>query len=56
MEFAVMVNMLDGYSYFFSRVYAIDKDKNMFLLADYSGRFVWIPIEQCVLTSYEGDS
>lgn len=49
MDFTVKVDMLYGDAYFFSKVYAIDKDKNAFLVADYSGQFVWMPIEQCRL-------
>ena len=48
MDFRVYINMIGDLT-LVSKVYAVDTDKSAFLVADLSGYFFWVPIDQCRL-------
>ena len=51
-----MVKLYDRGAYFISKVYAINVERNQFLISGTDGNFYWIAIEDCLLhVSHEED-
>ena len=44
-----MVKIYDRGSYFTSKVYAINVERNQFLISETDGNFYWVNIEDCLL-------
>ena len=51
-----MVKVYDGESYFTSKVYAINVERNQFLISGKEEKFYWVNMEDCLLhVSHEED-
>ena len=51
-----MVKVYDRGSYFTSKVYAINVERNQFLISGTDGNFCWVNMEDCLLhVSHEDD-
>ena len=51
-----MVEVYDRASYFASKVYAINVERNQFLISGIDGNFYWVNMEDCLLhVSHEED-
>ena len=51
-----MVKVYGGGSYFTSKVYAINAERNKFLISGTGGKFYWVDMEDCLLcVSHEED-
>lgn len=51
-----MAKVYDRGSYFTSKVYAINVERNQFLISGTAGNFYWVDIEDCLLhVSHEED-
>lgn len=44
-----MVKVYGGASYFTSKVYAINVERNQFLISGIAGNFYWVNMEDCLL-------
>ena len=44
-----MVKVYDRASYFTSKVYAINVERNQFLISGIDGNFYWVDIDDCLL-------
>ena len=52
----VKLKLYDRGAYFTSKVYAINVERNQFLISGTAGNFYWVDIEDCLLhVSHEED-